>query len=95
MRTLPLAAGIAVLSTLGFIGAAHAEDTSATMEKMKGQTKALVEKGKGQTKGADEDVKGNKTSTEVEGAIRTAKAETERAQGKAVLLGLLLHLNGS
>ncbi len=64
MRTLPLAAGIAILSILGFVGAGHAGDTSVAMEKMKGQTKSLVEKGKGQTKDAVEDVKGNKTSAE-------------------------------
>ena len=68
MRTLPLAAGIAILSTMGFFSVAYAGETSATMEKAKGETKALVEEGKGQTKGAVEDVKGNKTSAEVERA---------------------------
>ena len=72
MRTLTLALGIAILSTMGFLVGAQAGETTATMEKMKGETKALVEEGKGQTKGAVEDVKGNKMS-----------AEAERAKGKA------------
>jgi hypothetical protein len=60
MKKLVFLGGISALSVIGFLGAAHAGETSATMEKMKGETKALVEEGKGQAKGAVEDVKGNK-----------------------------------
>ena len=49
MRKLTLALGIAIFSTMGFLVAAHAGETSATMERMKGETKALVEEGKRQT----------------------------------------------
>ena len=45
MRKLTLAVGVAMLSTIGLFATSHAGDTSATMEKMKGETKATVEEG--------------------------------------------------
>lgn len=52
-----LLSGIAVglMSVLGFATPLLAGDTSATMEKMKGESRALVEEGKRQTKGGIED----------------------------------------
>ena len=46
MRTFSRAAVVAILATTGFVGVAYGGETSAAMEKMKGESKALVEEGK-------------------------------------------------
>lgn len=55
MRTVMLT--FALLAPVGVALPAIAAETSATMEKTKGEAKAMGEEAKGQTKGAVEDLK--------------------------------------
>lgn len=77
-------AALAFLSVfVGMQHVAHADETKAAVEDLKGKANANVEKAKGEVKALTEEAKGNKMTGAMERAKGQTKAAGERIKGKA------------
>jgi hypothetical protein len=68
---------------VGMQHVAHADETKAAVEDLKGKANANVEKAKGEVKALTEEAKGNKMTGTMERAKGKTKAAGERIKGKA------------